>query len=731
MNDMEMDLDMSDINSPSSATVHSFQDDYSTQEQDLQQEQNNNSNNAGQPIKIRKKPGRKPNPASPSLRKAQNRAAQRAFRERKERHMRELETAIKQIREQRDKLFIENEQLKSDSEILRSENWYLKGIVLSLQLVCYQHKLAIPQHGPFINDQALSVMALSTPEPIAAYMNVNANSKLPTPTQLNGYRHSIKQRDRYLSSGSILVTKDDVSQQRLFPSLKSMPPLQSSQPSPSSSVANEIGFSAPSPSSMSTSSSSTHHQPILLQQQQQQQYHHHQQQQQQQQQKENEMNDDDQNTINMPSLSPVEKSSTDINMPTIPLPSSSSIPRPPQSESITSNLAAIQTLRLRLRLQSACARMDSVPFSIQPTLLQLTIPHDPRIDLIPTAHMRDRMILFREQFDLDDCFKCLLSSSVFHGGDPAEAGNWQLPKEFFEKYWFLTIDYTLRRTTNRWRVLQGLNELENDLGTNNDSASVVDGQSTNNNNQSNNSIKSNTSIKDDDDNSTIKNEMNNNKQDSHLWDNDTLSASDSAALAGIPALEVQSNHSSYIQKPLDTNFGVADLSAYLGIEFSKIEKTQRQQQQQQQLQYISSSSSIYNQNNNNQNNNNNNHTHTLNHHHPNSALSLNNTDSPLQQFESSPDCHSNDSFEPIRLTNGYLLPQKHHHQQQQQQQQQHLNQINPTLTLPSSIATYLEEQQKSILVQDSSWEKGTGDPSHSGYDLLVNSFIHSDSHSLS
>jgi hypothetical protein len=93
-------------------------------------------------------------------------------------------------------------------------------------------------------------------------------------------------------------------------------------------------------------------------------------------------------------------------------------------------------------------------------LLQLTIPHDPRIDLIPTPHMRDRMILFRDQFDLDDCFRCLLGHSVFHGGDPAIAANWQLPPEFFEKYWFLTIDYDLRRTTNRWRRLQGLSELD-------------------------------------------------------------------------------------------------------------------------------------------------------------------------------------------------------------------------------------------------------------------------------
>lgn len=93
-------------------------------------------------------------------------------------------------------------------------------------------------------------------------------------------------------------------------------------------------------------------------------------------------------------------------------------------------------------------------------ILQLTIPHDPRIDLIPTPHMRDRMILFRDQFDLDDCFRCLLGHSVFHGGDPAIAANWQLPPEFFEKYWFLTIDYDLRRTTNHWRRLQGLSELD-------------------------------------------------------------------------------------------------------------------------------------------------------------------------------------------------------------------------------------------------------------------------------
>jgi hypothetical protein len=77
--------------------------------------------------------------------------------------------------------------------------------------------------------------------------------------------------------------------------------------------------------------------------------------------------------------------------------------------------------------------------------------------------MRDRMIIFRDQFDLDDCFRLLLGGSVFHGGDPAVAGSWELCPEFFEKYWFLTIDYNLRRYTNEWRKRQGLQELKSNV----------------------------------------------------------------------------------------------------------------------------------------------------------------------------------------------------------------------------------------------------------------------------
>ncbi|ORX48198.1 hypothetical protein DM01DRAFT_1338668 [Hesseltinella vesiculosa] len=466
-----------------------------------------------QPTKIRKKPGRKPNPASPALRKAQNRAAQRAFRERKEKHLKELEVTVKQMREQRDKLYLENEQLKADGEIAKSENWYLKGIVLTLQLVCFQHKLAIPIHSPFITDEALSVMAQTTPEPIAAYLDVNANSKAPQPTRLSGYRHTLKQRDRYFSQGAIIVTKDDVSMTSAVPP---MPSLQPTKPTPP--VHNPIELmhplqmtnspSAPPVSPYSTSSVSMDHKDL-------------------------------QNDSPNQSIYPAD------NTLLPPLPT---IPIPPANEPVTSNLAAIQTLRLRLRLQSCAARLDSVPFSIQPTVLQLTIPHDPRIDLIPTPHMRDRMIIFREQFDLDDCFRCLLSGSVFHGGDPAAAGNWQLPKIFFEKYWFLTIDYTLRRTTNRWRKLQGLHELESDLSASEDDFTMM----------------------------------------SDIEDRQSMASKSSTDLAmeSLPALEQPSDFpnangrpgASHLPQPLDgSSLSLSDLSAYLGVEFSKLEQIQREQ----------------------------------------------------------------------------------------------------------------------------------------------------------
>ncbi|KAI8890509.1 hypothetical protein K501DRAFT_206498 [Backusella circina FSU 941] len=379
------------------------------------------------PVKIRKKPGRKPNPASPALRKAQNRAAQRAFRERKERHMKDLESNIRRIKEAKEQLEHDNYKLKQDNEILKSENWYLKGIVLSLQLVCLQHNLVIPQHCPHVDKKTLSVLAQSIPASISSYLNVSSRNKLDLSQNYQGISSSANIQESMLPNpyqqqvtpnlpqGSLIITQDGVQTvEKKATSRENM-----------SSGDHHPWFQDQEHNNKSSDS-------IM---------------------KENNNSGIDFGSI--PPLSPMPKHARPRESPPQPTP----IPSPSLAEPATSNLAAIQALRLRLRLQSACVRMQSVPFAIQPTLLQLTIPHDPRIDLIPTPHMRDRMILFRDQFDLDDCFRCLLSGSVFHGGDPAIAGNWQLPAEFFEKYWYLTIDYNLRRCTNEWRKKQGLKEL--------------------------------------------------------------------------------------------------------------------------------------------------------------------------------------------------------------------------------------------------------------------------------
>ncbi|KAI9257598.1 hypothetical protein BY458DRAFT_460826 [Sporodiniella umbellata] len=283
------------------------------------------------PIKIKKKPGRKPNPASPALRKAQNRAAQRAFRERKDKHVKELEVTIRQLREQKNHIQQELTQTKSKMDAYRAENWYLKGVMLTLQFVCLHHQINIPTHSPYLTEEALGEIATSQPHAIEAYVNA--------------------------------YTKNNVN-------LK---------PTMAAHFAN----------------------------------------------------------------APNEENESQIKKETV--------------EPEASSLSAIQRIRLELLVQSTLTDVHSTA-RLQPTILQLAIPHDPRIDLIPTPHMRDRMILFRDIMDYDRCFDMLLNGAVYHGGDPTMSASWELPAAFFSEFWYLAINYDLNKT-NTWRRLKGLPEV--------------------------------------------------------------------------------------------------------------------------------------------------------------------------------------------------------------------------------------------------------------------------------
>ncbi|ORZ22664.1 hypothetical protein BCR42DRAFT_406727 [Absidia repens] len=341
------------------------------------------------PQKIRKKPGRKPNPASPAVRKAQNRAAQRAFRERKEQHMKELEVDTKRLIQERDQYYKESQQLSKENDILKCENWYLKGIVLSLQLVCFKSKLRIPKHTPHIDEKARRVMSNTTPPSIAAHLN-------------------------------------DLEQPASHDSRQSASPSSNDNNNHDGNCESSLKYSQVDHhrSSRSRTNSTTTATTRTI-----------------------ETSSNDNTSSNIEDSGDAD-GDVELTQPVMLNNHSDS--------SVSNNMAAIQALRFRLRIQSALFRENAAPYSAKPSALQMAVPHDARIDLIPTVHMRDRMILFRDQFDLEDCLRLLINEAVFHGGNPSVAANWELPAIFFEKYWYLTTDYTMERTSQRWRQIKNM-----------------------------------------------------------------------------------------------------------------------------------------------------------------------------------------------------------------------------------------------------------------------------------
>ncbi|EFZ02600.2 bZIP transcription factor [Metarhizium robertsii] len=85
--------------------------------------------------KIAKKPGRKPLTSEPtSKRKAQNRAAQRAFRERKEKHLKDLETKVDELEKASEAANHENSKLRAEVDRITSElNQYKQRVAVMSQ----------------------------------------------------------------------------------------------------------------------------------------------------------------------------------------------------------------------------------------------------------------------------------------------------------------------------------------------------------------------------------------------------------------------------------------------------------------------------------------------------------------------------------------------------------------------------------------------------------------------
>ncbi|KAF1801736.1 hypothetical protein FB192DRAFT_1282597 [Mucor lusitanicus] len=99
-------------------------------------------------------------------------------------------------------------------------------------------------------------------------------------------------------------------------------------------------------------------------------------------------------------------------------------------------LQALHILRLQLKLGSILGSMT--PAALLPTALQRVIPHDIRIDYVPGASIRDRMIIFQDYYNMDDCFQFLTQNTVFMGGDVRDTRNWVIDPEYSLKFWFLS-----------------------------------------------------------------------------------------------------------------------------------------------------------------------------------------------------------------------------------------------------------------------------------------------------
>lgn len=93
------------------------------------------------------------------------------------------------------------------------------------------------------------------------------------------------------------------------------------------------------------------------------------------------------------------------------------------------------------------------------------IPHDIRIDFIPSASIRDRMIIFQDYFNIDDCFQFLTQKSVFIGGDVRDTRNWVVDPKYSLQFWFLShllVDQTYDDCFDREGVHNIAKEYMND-----------------------------------------------------------------------------------------------------------------------------------------------------------------------------------------------------------------------------------------------------------------------------
>jgi Domain of unknown function (DUF3425) len=106
----------------------------------------------------------------------------------------------------------------------------------------------------------------------------------------------------------------------------------------------------------------------------------------------------------------------------------------------------------------------SLPPSLQPTLVQRTIPHHPWLDLLPIPQMRDNLISAGESIDETQFCLDLKGYGSVHTGytgiivwkDPWDPTGWEVTETFARSWgWVLRGCWDLFQSTNSWRAQRG------------------------------------------------------------------------------------------------------------------------------------------------------------------------------------------------------------------------------------------------------------------------------------
>lgn len=219
--------------------------------------------------KTAKKPGRKPilteptsvgsaqgmhrlgGPASTNTvqqkRKAQNRAAQRAFRERKEKHVKDLETKVEELEKA-----LKNQEQSANHQI---ENYAAEVEKLKLELSVYKNKVMAP-----FNNRPAVVNRVPFGAPLTNNItDVNFEFKFPKFGAYGGSQHNYSQSASAASKqGSRDKTNIGEQSQSIGSLASTLPFSLDSQPENDLPISPDAFFAAPSPTQFNTTNSSRH-----------------------------------------------------------------------------------------------------------------------------------------------------------------------------------------------------------------------------------------------------------------------------------------------------------------------------------------------------------------------------------------------------------------------------------------------------------------------------------------